>query len=249
MPKIRYKGQDFLVRWPKGSDRILFRIGREYVKYSYTHVDKRGKKRRRNVIDWEQAQADGKLKGLPKMPLKMYSRQLSFLRAKRRWSKKYKTERRRKCREYSRNHSDQAINNMRKREKMFKNVPESIRRACGHNPKTIWNDKQRAILVRLAGMKKHRRGEIEINWELLMKHPWVKKLPEKYHKDLAGLRRYYWNVARKDRNDPEYIQRHREDALRWKHENIRKYHKNQDRRRRIVSRSVNDLLSSRIEVF
>lgn len=236
MPKVFYKGQSFILRWPEGSTRVLFRVARKYRKKGGT-------------IDWQRAEADGVLKGLPKLSLKEVSRRYSLLRAQRHWTKKQRAERRRKVREYSRNHPKQRARNMLKRLQVFQQAPSRIKQNRGYNPKTIWNDKQRKLLVRLARMKKHRRGETEINWELLMKHPWVKKLPKRYHRDLNGLRRYYWNVARKDRLDPDYQKRHREDALRWKKKNRSRYFKNQERRRKMVNQSVNDFLSARMETF
>jgi len=107
-----------------------------------------------------------------------------------------------------------------------------------NHPTHTWTKQQINILMKLS--KKYTKDEID--WSSLMDDDRLKQLPEKYNNDLHHLRKYYWNVVRKDRNSPEYIKKRREDALRWKNENKDQYRRNQQRRTKMIKRVVADYL-------
>lgn len=86
----------------------------------------------------------------------------------------------------------------------------------------------------------------EIDWVALMKDKRLKKLPKKYRNDLHHLRKYYWGVVRADRGSPEFIERHRSDALRWKRQNRERYRQNQTRRTNMIRDAVNEFLNNKV---
>lgn len=69
MPKLKYNGNRFTLRWLPEWDRQLHAVARKY---------KNGKKK--NEISWRDAEADGRLRGLPsKVSLKDLSHRFSYL--------------------------------------------------------------------------------------------------------------------------------------------------------------------------
>ena len=106
----------------------------------------------------------------------------------------------------------------------------------------LWRKCQIRTLIALC--KKYVKNEID--WQALMKDKRLKKLPKKYANDLHHLRKYYWGVARADRETPEFVERHRADALRWKRKNRSRYRENQTRRVNMIRNAVNEFLNNKV---
>lgn len=104
----------------------------------------------------------------------------------------------------------------------------------------LWTKTQINILFRLS--KKHTKSEID--WVTLIQDSRIKQLPDKYTSDIHHLRKYYWNVARKDRKSQEFIKKHRADALKWKKENKKQYKANQKKRSKLIKTIVNKFLNA-----
>lgn len=111
-----------------------------------------------------------------------------------------------------------------------------------NHPTHIWTKQQISILMKLS--KKYTKDEID--WPSLMNDDRLKQLPEKYWNDLHHLRKYYWSLVRKDRSSSEFIKKRREDALRWKKDNIDRYRKNQKKRTKMIKRVVTDYLTKQL---
>jgi len=299
MPKITYKNKDFYLRWPEGSDHQIFMVAKRYGSWELHHFKKTNEYRRIFIVDWKRAEKAGALKGLPNLTrlqiakrygeLKRRYNDPDYLVKKAKQNKKYARKKWRKHESF--------FNRLR----VWKEIPDEIKKKYGHNPRQVWTDEQKKLLLQIAkdyihtnvdwkkvikdpkvnelpvstiprlasyyhGLQERTTNKLswtkkqvqiltslgqkhtksEIDWPGLMKDRRLKKLPEKYANDLHHLRKYYWNVARKDRNSPEYIKRHREDALRWKRENIDRYYENQYRRTKMINNAVNEFLNKKI---
>jgi len=226
MPIVRHKKRTFILRWlPEWDIKILVSA----IKF-----------RKSGQVDWISALAGGFLRGLPKyLTNHDLSHRLSTL-----VNLKYNPEGIKKTRVYNRLHpSRKNIDTDKDKIRLFKGaLSDSDRRMFGHKPKSTWTRKQQQILLFLAA--KYRKGKMSIDWEKVMKDPWIKKLPPNHH--LGGLRSYYWTIV--SRKKPGVIEQRRKSALRYKKSNYKAYRASQVKNYRVIKNSVNNFLLRKLEV-
>jgi len=245
MPKIIHNNVTIFIRWSKESDRRILSAGKLYGHWRIFHR-KNGNYERVWIIDWKNALESGALKNLPNVALNKISKRHSHLKhllnsdpiqikkKKKQDNKKYAKKKKVKNTSF-----DTRIT-------IWKNLPESIRKNFGYKPRSIWTEKQKKLLLKIASKYKNK---LSIKWVLLMQDPRVLQLPAKYHNNLCALRKYYWCVARTDRKSRKFVRKHREDALRWKSENLERYYENQHRRINLIRKTVNTFLSNKIGII
>jgi len=231
--KILYKKKVFNVHWPEKFDKILRRVAREY-------------KLSNGYISWKDAEADGELKGIPLfLSLDDLSCRYSFIKL--RETKKYQERRKELLEKYKK---EGKLKTPRKKKtqygvhpekiKLFSDViPEKIKMSHDWKPRSIWTKEQNNILNRL--VKRYRKSIKTIDWIALAKDERTKKLP---FRDSFKLCKYWKNYNRKTK--PGFVEKHRKETLKYKHDNYDTYRKNQDRRRMAIQKSVNEFLLSKI---
>lgn len=242
MPVVKIKNKRYVLQWPPEWDLRLLTIAIRFRKgcphcsrckhYAFCRVGG-------PFINWKRAEKEGFLQGIPKtISRKRLSQRVAALTRV-----LHDPVKREKIRELNKTRPPfKSSSCFEDRVKIFnKAVPDSIKEEAGYSPRTKWSEQQKRLLMHLT--KKYRRGKISINWEMIMKDPLHKKLPNS--DDLNALRHYYWCVARE--KTPEQLERKRADALRYKKENYSKFRKNQDKRQIIVRNSVNEYLMSTLE--
>jgi len=88
-----------------------------------------------------------------------------------------------------------------------------------------------------------------INWVAFMKDPDIKKLPKKYHGNLWDTRKYFWTVCSGIRDTEEFKRKRREDALRYKKKNYKKYLESQKEFFKLRTKAVNKYLNIKLDKF
>jgi hypothetical protein len=225
VPIIRHKKRKFILRWPSEWDiKILVSA----IKF-----------RKGDQVDWISAVAKGFLRGLPRyLTNRDLSHRLSILVCM-----KYNPEGSRRKRAYNRLHPPKkGVGTHKDKTSLFRgDLSDSDRKRFGYKSKSLWTREQQQTLLFLA--TKYRKGEISINWETLMKDPWIKRLPPNY--TLGCLRSYYWTVVSK--KNPKVIEQRRKSALEYKRNNYKAYRASQVKNRKIIQNSVNDFLLKKLE--
>lgn len=238
MPTEYIKNERFLMHWPPESDHTIMVIAIRFGRSVVWHY-KDGRRVRRWVVNWKLARESGALKGLPAVSNREIAKRYGYLKVYYRDPDAYLEKKRISNRKFSKK---VRLNYYERREAVWKNLQENVRRSYGIPPRNIWNNKQRKLLIKI--IESHRKSSVTIDWVGVMSDKRVKKLPEKYHGNLYALRKYYWTMINRD--DPEYIKKHRQDALKYKKENYQKYRMHQRFRCEAVSRAVNDILNDKI---
>jgi hypothetical protein len=229
MPVVKVENRKFIVHWLPEWDKALLRIGK---KYRRTYKGLR-------CVRWQEAEADGALKGLPNAPRQVYSHRLSEL--KRRQDPKKVLKRKLWGRAYWEKHH-MVAKDPERRYRMVIDMDPSDKKAIGYKSRESaeWPAERVKLLLYL--VEKYRKTEITIDWNALMTDPKVKLLP-KYTK--AHLRSYYWSYITK--KDPAVIAKRRKQALDYKKRNYKKYLKNNSNRRALVRGITNQLLLKEVK--
>jgi hypothetical protein len=237
MPKIG----DCCLCWNEEFDNQLLNIERKYRRYCQTH--KIGGKTITYQVDWKHAEWDGALKGLPLLPRIKYSKRLTYLRKLRKDYEGFLAKRREFNKEslarYEAKHGHKR-KNVNKRREIFKTLPEEFKKRHGWKPRGCWNEKQRDLLFKIVADYQN----TSVDWISLMQDERVLKLPEKYHKDLHALRKYYWSLKCKNNGGEEWLERKRALARKYKEANKEVFYARQSDRRQIERDIVNIHLST-----
>ena len=194
---------------------------------------------RSGTINWKEAEADGALKGIPLLfTLRTLSRRFSYI-TRLKYNKEYQLKHKEKSIEYNKTYSSRSIMN---REELFRNLPMQIKLTHGYKPRNNpeWTPARIELLKTLAYW--HRRTEKSINWDSLMSDPRIRRLPP-YSK--AHIRCYYWSLV--TREDPEMITKRRADAIDYKYRNLKKYYRNQKKRKEFIRSVINNVLQERMK--
>ena len=226
--RVKYKNKTYHLHWPKKFDDIVLKVAKKY-------------KRPGSLINWKKAEADGMLKGLPVfLTLKDLAQRASALKAYKKPG--YKEKRREQNLKCLLNKPPILVLSHRQ-ELYAKLIPEEIKRKHGWKPRTIWTEKQRALLLKLT--EKYRKSEVTVDWIMLAQDKRVEKLPSQ---DSFVLCKYYNSLKRKKKGGKKYVKQRREDALRYKYENYDTYLSNQEKRRVRIKKAVNEFLLSKLEL-
>lgn len=227
--KVKYKGKVFNVQWPKRFDEIILKAAKKY-------------KRPGGTVSWAEAEADGALKGLPVfLTLRDMSQRNHYLNNCKKPGYKKKHNKRNK--QYRKTHSYSAEGTASKRELYANTVPDEMKKKHGWKPRTIWNDKQRDLLLKLA--EKYRKSKVTIDWKTLAQDKQVEKFPSQ---DSFTLCKYYNSLKRKKEGGKKFVKRRREEALNYKYENYKSYRNNQEKQRVRLKDTVNEFLLSQLEL-
>jgi len=212
--KIIYNNTTFYIHWPKHFDTIIISAA------------KRNKFKKSNFINWEQAEANGHLKGLPTLlSLHDISHRFNYLK------NKHKPKNTQTYKPRPQHYQNKKL--------LFKNLPTHLKTSLGWKPKTIWSPKQKQLLITLTTQYKKIKS---VNWTALIKDPRINQLP---YKSRLKLMKYYGQCINRSLTTNQIIQK-RKDALNYKHTHYKKYLSNNKKRHNIIKNSINNFLLSNL---
>jgi len=224
--KITFKNKVYIIHWPKKFDTIIITAAKEYKGYK--------------LINWKQAEADGKLIGLPaQLSLRDISRRFSIIKNKRKNKKIKKQHNEEWIKKIGKVAYRKLINKaIQRRSKLTKYIPSKIKTKYGWNTKKIWDIKHKNILLQL--VKKYKKGK-RVDWKELIKDRLVCKFP---HQDRLRLMRYYGQCLKRK---PDKIKR-RIDALNYKRSNYSRYLKQLNKYNRVKRKTIKDFLMTKVSL-
>ena len=241
MPIVIHKGKKFVLNWkPEWDLRILTTAIRFRKGCPHCSRCKLGRycKVGGPFINWKRAEKEGFLEGIPKSITRHeLSHRATFL-TKVRYTPIYK-----KKLSIRSNLIKKPNKSFIRKEKLFMStVLPLIKNSSEYKLKRTWSKAQKKTLLSL--IKKYPKGKISIDWVKVVSDPLCKTLP--HPGNLKLLRSYYWSTTKV--MSPQRLKRKRADAVRYKHEHYKEHIESQRKRRKIVKDSVNEFLSTKLEL-